>query len=57
MTGGFERFFQHMGTLTDHATTEQPPFLPNFPRMLAAAQLHNMRFMPDYQRPTAGEDA
>ena len=56
MTGGFERF-QHMGTLTDHATTEQPPFLPNFPRMQAAAQLHNMRFMPDYQRPTAGEDA
>ena len=38
MTGGFERFFQHMGTLTDHNTTEQPPFIPDFPRMQAAAQ-------------------
>jgi hypothetical protein len=56
MTGGFERFFQHMGTLTDHATTQQPPFIPDFPRMQAAAQQHAMRFMPDYRWPTAGED-
>ena len=55
MTGGFERFFQHMGTLTDHATTQQPPFIPDFPRMQAAAQQHAMRFMPDYRWPTAGE--
>ena len=57
MTGGFERFFQHMGTLTDHATTRQPPFIPDFPRMQAAAQQHAMRFLPDYRWPTAGEDA
>jgi quercetin 2,3-dioxygenase len=51
MTGGFERFFQHMGTLTDHNTTEQPPFVPDFPRMQAAAQQHGMQFMPDYPWP------
>jgi quercetin 2,3-dioxygenase len=56
MTGGFERFFQHMGTRTDHATTQQPPFIPDFPRMQAAAQRHNMRFMPDYQWPTAADE-
>jgi quercetin 2,3-dioxygenase len=51
MTGGFERFFQHMGTLTDHNTTQQPPFVPDFPRMQAAAQQHGMQFMPDYPWP------
>jgi quercetin 2,3-dioxygenase len=55
MTGGFERFFQHMGTATDHATTEQLPFVPDFPRVQAAAQEHNMQFMPDYEWPTAEE--
>jgi quercetin 2,3-dioxygenase len=54
LSGGFERFFQHMGTPTDHATREQPPFIPDFPRMQAAAQQHNMQFMPDYQWPTQG---
>ena len=53
LSGGFERFFQHMGTETDHATTEQPPFIPDFPRMQAAAQQHNMQFMPDYTWPDA----
>jgi quercetin 2,3-dioxygenase len=53
LTGGFERFFQHMGTPTDHATTEQPPFVPDFPRMQAAAQQHNMQFMPQHQWPDA----
>ena len=42
LTGGFERFFQHMGTATDHATRDQPPFIPDFPRMKAAAKQHNM---------------
>lgn len=51
MTGGFERFFQHMGTPTDHATPGQPPFVPDFPRMLAAAERHAMRFMPDHEWP------
>lgn len=53
LSGGFERFFQHMGTETDHATTEQPPFVPDFPRMQAAAQQHGMRFMPDHRWPEA----
>ncbi len=48
MTGGFERFFQHMGTVTDNGTKDQPPFIPDFPRMKAAAQQHNMQFMPDF---------
>jgi quercetin 2,3-dioxygenase len=52
MNGGFERFFQHMGTPTDHGTKEQPPFIPDFPRMQAAAQQHNMQFMPGYTWPT-----
>ena len=51
LSGGFERFFQHMGTPTDHATKDQPPFIPDFPRMQAAAQQHNMQFMPDYRWP------
>ena len=55
LSGGFERFFQHMGTETDHATTDQPPFIPDFPRMQAAAQQHNMQFMPDYTWPTTAE--
>jgi quercetin 2,3-dioxygenase len=45
LSGGFERFFQHMGTPTDH-TGDQPPFIPDFPRMQAAAQQHNMQFFP-----------
>jgi quercetin 2,3-dioxygenase len=57
MTGGFERFFQHMGTPTDHATTRQPPFVPDFPRMQAAAQQHGMRFLPEHRWASAGEDA
>jgi quercetin 2,3-dioxygenase len=48
LSGGFERFFQHMGQPTDHATTDQPPFIPDFPRMQAAAQQHNMQFMPEF---------
>jgi quercetin 2,3-dioxygenase len=47
-TGGFERFFQQMGQPTDHGTAQQPPFIPDFPRMQAAAQQHNMQFMPDF---------
>ena len=56
LSGGFERFFQHMGTVTDHATTDQPPFIPDFPRMQSAAQQHNMQFLPrDYDWSDAQE--
>ena len=51
LSGGFERFFQHMGTPTDDATTDQPPFIPDFPRMQAAARRHDMQFMRDVQWP------
>ena len=51
MTGGFERFFQHMGTPTDHATTRQHPFVPDAPRIQAAAQRHAMEFLPDHAWP------
>jgi quercetin 2,3-dioxygenase len=44
-TGGFERFFQQMGTPCDRPTSQQPPFIPDFPRMQAAAQQHNMQFL------------
>jgi hypothetical protein len=53
LSGGFERSFQQMGTPTDHATTDQPPFIPDLPRMQAAAQQHDMQFMPDHQWPDA----
>ncbi|MFG1922312.1 quercetin 2,3-dioxygenase [Cryptosporangium sp. NPDC048952] len=48
VSGGFERFFQHMGHPTDHGTREQPPFIPDFPRMQAAAEQHDMQFMPQH---------
>ncbi|MFW3168730.1 quercetin 2,3-dioxygenase [Geodermatophilus sp. CPCC 206100] len=53
LSGGFERFFQHMGTPTDSAGPDQPPFVPDPPRMQAAAQQHDMRFLPDHTWPDA----
>lgn len=53
LSGGFERFFQHMGAPTDNGTKDQPPFIPDFPRMQAAAQEHDMQFLRDYQWPEA----
>jgi quercetin 2,3-dioxygenase len=47
-TGGFERFFQQMGEPTEDGTAAQPPFIPDFPRMQAAAQAHAMEFLPDF---------
>jgi quercetin 2,3-dioxygenase len=52
-TGGFERFFQHMGAPADTVDMTSPPFVPDFPRMRAAAQAHNMQFMPDFTWPDA----
>jgi quercetin 2,3-dioxygenase len=49
VSGGFERFFQHMGRATEQGTRDQPPFVPDFPRMQAAAERHNMRFMPQHR--------
>jgi quercetin 2,3-dioxygenase len=53
LSGGFERFFQHMGTDTDHASPDQPPFVPDVARMQAAAERHGTRFLPDYRWPDA----
>jgi quercetin 2,3-dioxygenase len=52
-SGGFERFFQHMGTLADTIDPGSPPYVPDFPRMQAAAQQHNMEFMPAFDWPDA----
>jgi quercetin 2,3-dioxygenase len=52
-TGGFERFFQQFGTPVDSVDPSSPPFIPDFPRMQAAAQAHNMQFMPDFTWPDA----
>ena len=52
-TGGFERFFQQMGTPADRIDPASPPFIPEFPRMQAAAQEHRMRFLPDFSWPDA----
>ena len=48
-SGGFERFFQQMGRPTDHPAAGQPPFVPDFPRMQAAAQAHDMEFLPGFE--------
>lgn len=53
VTGGFERFFQHMGTPSDHADAGRPPFVPDFPRMQAAAQQHDMQFLQGFEWPDA----
>jgi len=55
-TGGFERFFQQIGQPTEHATAEQPPFVPGFPRMAAAAQAHDMEFLPGFDWPPPGQE-
>ena len=52
-TGGFERFFQQMGTPVDRPSPDQPPFIPDFPRMQAAAQQHNMQLMQGFEWPDA----
>ncbi|GHF53542.1 quercetin 2,3-dioxygenase [Amycolatopsis bartoniae] len=54
-TGGFERFFQQLGQPTSHAGEGQPPFVPDPARMRAAAQAHNMRFLPDFDWSDAAE--
>jgi quercetin 2,3-dioxygenase len=50
-SGGFERFFQRMGQPADHGTAGQPPFIPDFPRMQAAAERYNMDFLPGFDWP------
>lgn len=52
-TGGSERFFQQMGAPADTIDMDSPPYVPDLPRMQAAAQAHNMRFMPDFTWPDA----
>ena len=52
-SGGFERFFQMMGTPAASIDTQGPPFIPEFPRMRAASEAHNMTFMPDFDWPEA----
>lgn len=52
VTGGFERFFQHMGAPTDSAEPGRP-FVPDPERMRAAAQQHRMRFLHGFAWPDA----
>jgi quercetin 2,3-dioxygenase len=51
LSGGFERFFQRMGTPADTAEPGQPPFIPDISRILAAGQEHGTRFFPDFSWP------
>jgi quercetin 2,3-dioxygenase len=53
LSGGFERFFQQMGTPADSDAEDQPPFIPDFGRMRAAAQAHRTQFFPDFEWPDA----
>ena len=47
-SGGFERFFQTMGTKVDDPTADTPPFVPDGPRMGAAARQFHMEFLPGF---------
>jgi quercetin 2,3-dioxygenase len=51
LSGGFERFFQHMGTPADTADPGQPPFVPALDQIIAAGQQHGTRFFPDLTWP------
>jgi quercetin 2,3-dioxygenase len=51
LSGGFERFFQRMGTPADTADAGQPPFIPDLNQILAAGQQHGTRFLPDFSWP------
>ncbi|HEY6791748.1 MAG TPA: cupin domain-containing protein [Trebonia sp.] len=53
LSGGFERFLQHMGTATDTAAPDQPPFIPDLDRIQAAGRQHGTRFFPGYTWPNA----
>lgn len=52
-SGGFERFFQEMGTLADSIDPDSPPFVPEPDRMRAAAERHDMRFDVGFEWPDA----
>jgi quercetin 2,3-dioxygenase len=51
LSGGFERFFQQMGTPADTAGPGQPPFIPPLDRIIAAGQAHGTRFFPELTWP------
>lgn len=51
-TGGFERFFAAMGTPTDRAMPDGPPFIPEGARIGAAAAAYDNQFLPDFEWPT-----
>jgi quercetin 2,3-dioxygenase len=53
LSGGFERFFQQMGTPADSGDPDQPPFIPEFPRILAAGKAHRTQFFQDFDWPDA----
>jgi hypothetical protein len=55
LSGGFERFFQRMGTPADTADAGQPPFIPDLSQILAAGQRHGTRFFPDFSWPETPE--
>ncbi|HEY6492245.1 MAG TPA: hypothetical protein VIZ43_03165 [Trebonia sp.] len=52
-TGGFERFFQRMGTPTDRIDPDSRPFVPPFERMEQAEQEYTMTFLPEVTWPDA----
>jgi quercetin 2,3-dioxygenase len=57
LSGGFERFFQQMGTPADTAAADQPPFIPAVDRIMAAGQQHGTRFFPDFSWPEPEAEA
>jgi quercetin 2,3-dioxygenase len=47
-TGGFERFFNALGTPTDDPGVPPVPYIPPFPQMLAAGEKYGTVFLPDF---------
>lgn len=48
-TGGFERFFNALGTPTDDPGVPPVPYIPPFPQMLAAGEKYGTVFVPDFK--------
>src|ERR1700689_5385083 len=51
LSGGFERFFQQMGTPADSGDPEQPPFIPDFPRKPAAGDIRHTQLHKIFDSP------
>ena len=48
-TGGFERFFNAMGTPTETPGSPEVPYIPSIPQMIGAGQKYGTVFLPEFR--------